>query len=417
LVVDYEETKKFLISQPSVRSAAVVVVDLPFKPTSLVAFIVLTEGPTNLWETGDTRIAEAYFHELCRKALHAYQAPECVYVLSSLPKKLSVVEDVAAVHRGVTSIDISALSALAQRLYSERTLTKPRNATEAQMELVWRQELGSASAVSVTASFFDLGGDSLKAGQLINAIRKRMNVHLAVTDLFTAPTIELLSHRVSMMQTLGVPSRDANDVRSKAVDKNGWSIYTDEYIPPPINTARASSFDEEVGVGFRDDDQSDSEPEYSNEKTTSPFASDSFSCLFVQALPLVLILPLRRVLVWLLVAALWVQTMRWGQSRLHALMIAIVLSRAITSVVAPLVGVAAKWLIIGRYKPGRYPLWGNMYLRYVCTQLCFVVFEGFSQCLSVYIVPVFALLCKQPHLDTSNPHCYYNHDTTYNTLC
>ena len=27
-------------------------------------------------------------------------------------------------------------------------------------------------------------------------------------------------------------------------------------------------------------------------------------------------------------------------------------------------GILAKWVIIGRYKPGRYPLWGSMYLRW-----------------------------------------------------
>ncbi len=28
------------------------------------------------------------------------------------------------------------------------------------------------------------------------------------------------------------------------------------------------------------------------------------------------------------------------------------------------VGIGAKWLIIGRYKPGAYPLWGSYYIRW-----------------------------------------------------
>jgi hypothetical protein len=32
----------------------------------------------------------------------------------------------------------------------------------------------------------------------------------------------------------------------------------------------------------------------------------------------------------------------------------------ILAIISPLVGIAAKWIIIGRYKPGRYPLWGSM---------------------------------------------------------
>jgi hypothetical protein len=31
---------------------------------------------------------------------------------------------------------------------------------------------------------------------------------------------------------------------------------------------------------------------------------------------------------------------------------------------APLLGVLAKWLLIGRYRAGRYPLWGAMYLKW-----------------------------------------------------
>jgi hypothetical protein len=32
-------------------------------------------------------------------------------------------------------------------------------------------------------------------------------------------------------------------------------------------------------------------------------------------------------------------------------------------IAAPLLGLAAKWLIVGRTRPGAYPLWGAYYLR------------------------------------------------------
>ena len=86
---------------------------------------------------------------------------------------------------------------------------------------------GSAASnapLSVTASFFDLGGDSLKAGQLVNAIRKAMrfstvfwsirsvvnsfNLHLfriqlSVADLFISPTIEKMAIKVNTQKALG----------------------------------------------------------------------------------------------------------------------------------------------------------------------------------------------------------------------
>jgi hypothetical protein len=30
----------------------------------------------------------------------------------------------------------------------------------------------------------------------------------------------------------------------------------------------------------------------------------------------------------------------------------------------PLFGILVKWLVIGRYRAGRYPLWGSMYLKW-----------------------------------------------------
>ena len=38
--------------------------------------------------------------------------------------------------------------------------------------------------------------------------------------------------------------------------------------------------------------------------------------------------------------------------------------------ITPLVFVGIKWTIIGRYKPGRYPLWGNYYLRWWFVDIC-----------------------------------------------
>ena len=44
-------------------------------------------------------------------------------------------------------------------------------------------------------------------------------------------------------------------------------------------------------------------------------SSTSFGCLFVQALPVVLIYPLRRIIIWFLIAAPWVYLMKQGWGR------------------------------------------------------------------------------------------------------
>lgn len=50
--------------------------------------------------------------------------------------------------------------------------------------------------------------------------------------------------------------------------------------------------------------------------------------------------------------------------QIWALIVAIFLARMARSLVLPFVGIAAKWLVVGRYKEGRYKLWGAAYLRW-----------------------------------------------------
>jgi hypothetical protein len=49
--------------------------------------------------------------------------------------------------------------------------------------------------------------------------------------------------------------------------------------------------------------------QYMTAEYTAPFSNTSFWCLFVQSLPLVVIFPIRHVLIWFFLAALWVTIM------------------------------------------------------------------------------------------------------------
>ena len=68
---------------------------------------------------------------------------------------------------------------------------------EFQIEKIWRKQLGLQSVISITANFFDLGGDSLKAGMLINAIRKKLKCQISVPDLLSEPTIAGMATKIS----------------------------------------------------------------------------------------------------------------------------------------------------------------------------------------------------------------------------
>ena len=79
-----------------------------------------------------------------------------------------------------------------------------------------------------------------------------------------------------------------------------------------------------------------------------------------------------------MIAAPWVELMNRGMSRFDALIIAMILSRILLGIFAPLFGIAFKWLVVGRYQPGRYPMWGGMYLKWwLCEQVVQIMGKGF----------------------------------------
>ncbi len=72
------------------------------------------------------------------------------------------------------------------------TITPPSNDTERELKGIWEDVLG-LTPISVTTSFFALGGHSLQAIRLMARIESAMNISLPQTALFEAPTIRALA--------------------------------------------------------------------------------------------------------------------------------------------------------------------------------------------------------------------------------
>lgn len=86
---------------------------------------------------------------------------------------------------------------------------------------LWSEVLG-LETVDPDAKFFDLGGDSLLATQLVSRLRTRLGVDLPISALFDRPTVRGLAHLVVaaqgkrpdvLRQQIAAPA-DAPDVRS-----------------------------------------------------------------------------------------------------------------------------------------------------------------------------------------------------------
>jgi thioesterase domain-containing protein len=75
----------------------------------------------------------------------------------------------------------------------EKLFVAPRNPVEGQLALMW-QKLFGIVAIGVYDDFFNLGGHSLIAVQLIARIDQVFHKHLSPATLFRAPTIEQLAN-------------------------------------------------------------------------------------------------------------------------------------------------------------------------------------------------------------------------------
>lgn len=71
----------------------------------------------------------------------------------------------------------------------------PQDALESQLAQIWQQLL-NMPAISTDANYFDLGGHSLQAVTLFDAIEKKLEVRLPVSLLFQAPTIGQLASAI-----------------------------------------------------------------------------------------------------------------------------------------------------------------------------------------------------------------------------
>jgi acyl-coenzyme A synthetase/AMP-(fatty) acid ligase/acyl carrier protein len=80
---------------------------------------------------------------------------------------------------------------------SQGEYVAPRTSTEKQLVKIWSEVLGTEEeTLSITADFFDLGGNSLKAIRLITRIQQSLNIRFLMSDLFLNNELESLARMI-----------------------------------------------------------------------------------------------------------------------------------------------------------------------------------------------------------------------------
>lgn len=92
-------------------------------------------------------------------------------------------------------IDIKQLPSPLGKIQPERQQEPPGTEVEHQLADIWKDILGVYHP-GINDNFFDLGGQSLKAIQVVARVKSRLHVSIQLADLFSFPTIRTLAVRV-----------------------------------------------------------------------------------------------------------------------------------------------------------------------------------------------------------------------------
>lgn len=193
----------------------------------------------------------------------------------------------------------------------DREIIPPSNETEKILVEAWKEVFGM-DTISIRDNFFnDLGGHSLLAAKVASVLRLKHNIEIAIRDLYVFPTIEKLSDTAYSKMNACETS-----VEDESVD-----------LPPKSKIA------------------------------TLIKAMQALSMYLIYGLG---VLPMVALILYYLKYTeneLSINKLIFGSAGIMMLMYPIVL----------LLGVALKWLIIGRIKPGVYPVNGFYYYRWWLT--------------------------------------------------
>ncbi|MET0397983.1 MAG: amino acid adenylation domain-containing protein [Longimicrobiaceae bacterium] len=179
--IETGEVEAAVRALPGVRQGVVVLREDAPGDARLVAYLVLDEaapaaGPGGLREALAARLPD-------------FMLPAAFVVLPELPLTAQ------------GKLDRRALPAPDGERLLRHAYEPPRSALEARLADAWRAALG-ADRVGVHDDFFALGGDSLRAVQVVSALRGG-GVDASVRDLFLHPTVRGLARRLDAAEATG----------------------------------------------------------------------------------------------------------------------------------------------------------------------------------------------------------------------
>ena len=181
--IELGEVQYCLLQHPWIADAAVV----PHRTASgvaqsLGAYVIVTQQARELPD--DELVASVRGHLEDRLPFAA--VPAGIYVVETFPLNQNGKLD----RRGLESrVKVSAALSQAAPATAAEDVT-------ARVAEIWREVLGLATVPQPHESFFDLGGTSLGAIQVVGRLNRRLGTDVSVSDLFDADTIARVAEEV-----------------------------------------------------------------------------------------------------------------------------------------------------------------------------------------------------------------------------
>ncbi|MFE2975107.1 amino acid adenylation domain-containing protein [Streptomyces sp. NPDC059258] len=171
--IELGDVEAALLGCPGV-AGAVVAAEGDHGRARLVAHVLPAPG---------TRLTEPELKRLAGEALPRYMVPAAISVRDAFPLTSN------------GKVDRAALAATGRTETAPAEDERPKDIEEELLLSIW-STFFDVPALSVTESFFELGGDSLQAVRLVSVLRTETGVEIPVSALFGAPTIRDLAQEL-----------------------------------------------------------------------------------------------------------------------------------------------------------------------------------------------------------------------------
>lgn len=216
------EIELVILTDAHVKEAAVSAVKGNMGENKLIAWVAPIETPSDLDNAYSIQNQHSLTETALRKSLEAklpaYMIPSKFHFIKDLPRTLSGKVNRLALISSIPTEDSEQHSSAKSEIAMKTPIVNTTLETE--LIIIW-QELLEKEQVRLDDDFFESGGDSLKAGELLTIVRGKYEVSVSLRDFFRNPSVAGLQETIEMNNDRAMTSREAQDKLQAKLRKLG----------------------------------------------------------------------------------------------------------------------------------------------------------------------------------------------------